>query len=544
MKIAIAQLNSTVGDISGNLQRALKALEEGANRSADIIAFPELFITGYPPRDLLERASFIEKAENALEVLKEKSKMFSDTAIIIGTPLSSSGKLYNSALFIHEGREILRQHKTLLPVYDVFDEQRYFEPAPDIAVAGFKGETIGICICEDAWNEPEFLKNIVYPYDPVARLAQLGSTIIINISASPFYAGKDELRFRLVSRHAERHNVPFVFVNQVGGNDELIFDGKSMFLDKNGFLHSILPSFQETLKVVDTTLRTEKKTYIPEDRIESIYNALVLGVRDYVRKCGFKKAVLGLSGGIDSALCCCIASDALGSSNVLGISLPGPYSSKGSLDDSMSLAEALKIQFKVIEITSVYEQFLKTLEPHFQDLSHDTAEENLQARVRACILMAFSNKFGHLLLTTGNKSEVAVGYCTLYGDMAGGLAVISDVPKTVVYSLAAFVNRDKDIIPKSTIEKPPSAELKPNQRDQDTLPPYDILDRILDCYIDRGFSIQQIVDLGLEEETVKWVIKTLNKNEYKRRQAAPGLKVTSKAFGMGRRMAIAAEYEI
>lgn len=548
MKIAIAQLNPTVGDVFGNLQKALDALAESQKNAADLVVFPELFITGYPPRDLLERAGFLDNTAQALAALTEKTKIFPGLGVIIGAPLPTSGKttrrLYNSAQLIHNGRVLLTQHKTLLPMYDVFDEQRYFEPATESGVAGFKGETLGICICEDAWNEPGLVTHTAYPCDPVAKLAGLGASLIVNISASPFYAGKDELRFRLISRHAEKQNLPFVFVNQVGGNDELVFDGKSMVIGKNGAPLSVLPSFQEAITTVDTSQTIEDKSYIPEDRVAGMYNALVLGVKDYMRKTGFNQAVIGLSGGIDSAVCCCIATGALGSANVLGISLPGPYSSRGSVEDSRALANALDIPFKVIDITPVYEQFLQILAPHFQGVAPDTTEENLQARIRASVLMAFSNKFGHLLLTTGNKSEIAVGYCTLYGDMAGGLAVISDVPKTAVYRLADYVNRDTEIIPKATILKPPSAELKPDQKDQDTLPPYDILDAILEAYIDKGCSLQQIIEQGMDAETVRWVISTIDKNEYKRRQAAPGLKVTSKAFGTGRRMAIAAKHNV
>ena len=373
-------------------------------------------------------------------------------------------------------------------------------------------------------------------------MAKKGATILINISASPFHVGKEEIRYRLIRNHARRYGIPFLFVNQVGGNDELIFDGRSMCIDKWGNPIECFKSFKEQVKTIDTNDKGIPDAYHPQDKIESIYEALILGIRDYMKKCNFSKAIVGLSGGIDSAVTCCLAKEAIGVENVLAISMPSPYSSKGSVEDARKLAKNLGIRFKVIPISSIYHSYVNTLKESLQIEGIDITLENIQARIRGNILMALSNKFGYLLLSTGNKSELAVGYCTLYGDMSGGLSVISDVPKTMVYELAHYINRRSEVIPKEIIEKPPSAELKPDQRDQDTLPPYEILDRILHYYIEEGYSMEEIIALGFESKTVEWVIRAVNKNEYKRRQAAPGLKVTTKAFGIGRRIPIAAKY--
>jgi len=440
---------------------------------------------------------------------------------------------------------IAAQHKSLLPTYDVFDEMRYFDPAPEINTVAFKGETLGISICEDAWNDPELWpRGRIYHCDPIEILARKGATLLINISASPFYVGKEEIRYRLLRNHARKHRLPFVFVNQVGGNDELIFDGRSLCLDQAREPIVVFPSFKEYVQGIDTSLSGIPKLYTPQDKIESIYEALVLGTRDYMKKCDFSQAVVGLSGGIDSAVTCCLAKESIGSKNVLAVSMPSPYSSKGSIEDSRQLATNLGIRFKVISIAEIYHTYLETLKGHFEGKEVDITEENIQARIRGNILMALSNKFGHLVLSTGNKSELAVGYCTLYGDMSGGLAVISDVPKTVVYELANYINRKSEIIPREIIEKPPSAELKPNQVDQDTLPPYPILDQILHYYLEEVSSVEEIINLGFDQETVKWVAEAVEKNEYKRKQAAPGLKVTTKSFGVGRRMPIAAKSDI
>ncbi len=543
MKVTIAQLNPIVGDIEGNLQRVIEILAE-FNGKTDLLIFPELYIVGYPPQDLLDRPWFIKKVEQAITRLAEESSRYPETGILLGAPLPAgrvSGKgLVNAAVLIYRGDKVFIQAKSLLPTYDVFDEGRYFDPAQEVEVIRFKDEVLGISICEDAWNDPDLLPGSkVYDVDPITKLAGCGATLLLNISASPFYLGKEELRYRLIKNHARKHRIPFVFVNQVGGNDELIFDGGSMAIDGSGTPIYLAQYFKEELKVVDLNNRGNPELFKPRERIESVYSALTLGVKDYLRKCNFKKAVIGLSGGIDSALTCCLAVDALGKENVLGISMPSPYSSLGSVEDSRELAGNLGIEFKVVPIGYIFESYLKTLAEHFDGLKTDITEENIQARIRGNILMAFSNKFGSIALSTGNKSEMAVGYCTLYGDMSGGLSVISDVPKTIVYELAEFLNRGGERIPRAIIEKAPSAELKPDQKDQDTLPPYPVLDQILQHYVEDGCSVEEIIALGFDPETVKWVARTVDRSEYKRRQAAPGLKVSSKAFGGGRRMPVA-----
>lgn len=549
MKVTVAQLNPIVGDINGNASKIIDTLVQDREAASDLIVFPELFLAGYPPKDLLERSWIIEKTQQAIQKLKQISIVYPQTGLLFGAPLPTgkdSGKrLYNSAVLIYRGRILFVQHKSLLPTYDVFDEMRYFDPAPEINTVAFKGETLGISICEDAWNAPELWpKGSLYPFDPIEILADKGATLLINISASPFFMGKEETRFRLIRNHAQKHRCPFVFINQVGGNDELIFDGRSLCLDQAGEPILVCPSFREYVQPIETGLSGRPGLYIPQEKIESVYEALLLGLRDYMKKCGFSKTVVGLSGGIDSAVTCFLAKEAVGGENVLGISMPSTFSSKGSIEDSRQLAANIGIQFKVIPMTAIQQAYLETLKEDFAGKEADVTEENIQARIRGNILMAFSNKFGCLVLSTGNKSELAVGYCTLYGDMSGGLAVISDVPKTMIYDLAHYINRESEIIPRAIIEKPPSAELKPNQVDQDTLPPYPILDKILHHYIEEVDSVRKIINLGYDPETVKWVARMVEKNEYKRKQAAPGLKVTTKAFGGGRRMPIAAKYEI
>ena len=543
MKVTIAQMNPMVGDIKGNMKKMEDVLSK---TSSDLIIFPELYITGYPPRDLLERREFIKKVQKANHEVTLLSEKYPERGILFGTVLPNKNEygkgLYNSAVLVYNGKILIEEHKSLLPTYDVFDEARYFDPSSEISTVSFKNEILGISICEDAWNDPDLWLKRNYRIDPIEILVKKGATLLINISASPFSMGKDEIRYRIIRNHALKHKKRFIFVNQVGGNDELIFDGKSMYIDENGNLIDILPSFEEFIKTIDLGLKNPVP-FTPEERISSVYRALVLGLRDYMRKCGFKKAVLGLSGGIDSAVTCCIAVEAMGSENVLGVSMPSEYSSEGSVKDSKKLAENLGIEFKIIPITPIFRSYLSTLKEHFEGRKEDVTEENIQARIRGNILMALSNKFGYLVLSTGNKSELAVGYCTLYGDMSGGLAVISDVPKTMVYELAYYINRESKIIPEEIIKKPPSAELRPDQLDQDTLPPYDILDRILHLYLDQYCTYEEIVKEGLDPETVRWVINAVNRNEYKRRQAVPGLKVTTKAFGTGRRMPIAAVYE-
>ncbi|MFH1688750.1 MAG: NAD+ synthase [Candidatus Eisenbacteria bacterium] len=546
MRIAIAQLNPTVGDFEGNLGKIEETLALVRSERPNLVAFPEMFLTGYPPQDLLEKEWFIDRAEEALAGLARLSGRHAETGILTGTVSRSErtpGKgLFNSAVLLKAGATLLRQHKMLLPTYDVFDEARYFDRADGVELVEFAGEHLGVSICEDAWTDPGLWRRPVYDVNPVADAAALGATLLINLSASPFSVGKDELRYRLFSDHARKHGVPFVLVNQVGGNDELVFDGHSMLVAADGALIELLPGFEEGVRIVDTGSGAAIE-FVADNTVAAVHDALVLGLRDYVAKCGFESVAVGLSGGIDSAVVCALAARALGPENVVGVTMPSAYSSAGSVNDSVALATNLGVRIETVHIADVHNAYLDTLRRIFPVGEVDVTVENVQARIRGNILMALSNREGHLVLSTGNKSELAVGYCTLYGDMSGGLAVISDVPKTMVYELARYVNRERELIPNATIEKPPSAELRPDQRDQDTLPPYETLDRILAMYVDHSMSPADIIAEGLDSETVRWVISAVNGNEYKRRQAAPGLKVTSKAFGSGRRMPIAARFE-
>jgi NAD+ synthase (glutamine-hydrolysing) len=544
-RITIAQLNPVVGDIWGNYGRIRETLERTRAERPELLIFPELFLVGYPPRDLLERRWFIQRVQEAVEAVAALSASYPETGILFGAPLPSAranGKaLINAAVLAREGRIVAVRPKALLPTYDVFDESRYFEAAHEIETVPHGGALLGVHVCEDAWTDPALWNaRYLYNLDPVAELGAQGATLLINLSASPFHVGKEEVRYRLMSQHARAHGAPFVYVNQVGANDELIFDGRSMVFDAQGAPLAICKAFEEEIRTVETAEAGARAVYEPQDEIASVHDALILGLRDYMRKCGFTKAVVGLSGGIDSALTFYLAAQAVGPENILGVSMPSPFSSEGSMVDAHQLAENLGAECRTIPITAIYQSYLKTMTPHFEGRTPDTTEENIQARIRGNILMAISNKYGHLVLSTGNKSELAVGYCTLYGDMSGGLAVISDVPKTMVYALARYANRHGELIPQSSIDKPPSAELKPDQVDQDTLPPYPVLDGILRLYIEEGCSIDEIVAQGYERETAAWVARTVDRNEYKRRQAAPGLRVTTKAFGTGRRMPIAA----
>jgi NAD+ synthase (glutamine-hydrolysing) len=547
MRITIAQFNPVVGDVDGNYRRVEEGLDRAVREAADLVVFPELFVTGYPPKDLLEHNWFMRRVQNTLFRLQKLSKQYPETGIIVGAPAGEtdypSDGLYNAAILIYAGRIEAVCHKSLLPTYDVFDETRYFSVAKSVEPVSFKGEKIGISICEDAWNDPVLWTGTRrYSFDPIAALAEKGATIFINISASPFTIRKEEIRFRLISGHAKKHGVLFIYVNQIGGNDELIFDGRSLVVDKNGAPVALFPSFAEHIETIDTKKPGAGIQYEPQPKIETAFMALRLGLGDYMRKTGFSSAVVGLSGGIDSAVTAAIAADALGSDHVFGIAMPSRYSSEASVLDAQRLAENLGIDFRIVPIDTIYREYLETLETHFEGRKRDVTEENIQARIRGNILMAFSNKFGSLLLTTGNKSELAVGYCTMYGDMSGGLAVISDVPKIMVYELARYINRKGEVIPENILVKAPSAELRPDQTDQDTLPPYEILDGVLIAYIEDRLSIDEIAEQGFDRETVEWVVKTVKRNEYKRYQAAPGLKITSKAFGVGRRMPIASKY--
>jgi NAD+ synthase (glutamine-hydrolysing) len=546
MKIALCQCNPVMGDVAGNARKLVDVFLSAQTREADLLVFPELFVQGYPPRDLLQQQWFIDLGTKALETIFEASRAHPDQGILFGFAMPGtrpSGKrLSNAALLVCNG-EILSQHdKSLLPTYDVFDESRYFDPARARSPVDFKGERLGITICEDAWNDAQLWDRRPYDVDPVAELAAQGATIFINLSASPFHLGKERARLTLAQNHARRHARPFILVNQTGGNDELIFDGASMAVDRDGSLRLLLPSFAEAVRIVDTMAFGPVLQPPLREAAESAHQALICGLADYAGKCGFTKALVGLSGGIDSAVTAALAAEALGPGNVWGVTMPSRYSSEGSVNDSRSLADNLGIRFSVIPIEEPFAAFLQTLAPAFDGREPDITEENIQARIRGTMLMALSNKFGHLLLSTGNKSELAVGYCTLYGDMNGGLGVISDLPKTMVYKVAQHINRRGEIIPQSCITKPPSAELRPHQKDQDTLPPYDVLDRIIELFVEEGKSAEQIAGQGVDANTVAWVICAISKSEYKRRQAAPGLKITPKAFGSGRRFPLAARY--
>ena len=547
MKITLAQLNPVVGDVRGNCAKVAATFAAEAP-ATDLVVFSELFLTGYPPRDLLEKPVLIARVQEALEELVRLSARYPDTGLLVGAPQPTghnTGKgLCNCAVLIHRGQVLLRQGKSLLPTYDVFDETRHFDPAGEVKVVAFKGEVLGITICEDAWYDPELWFRRLYPLDPIEIQAQQGATVLINISASPFQVGKEELRHRLLQPHARKYRLPLVYVNQVGGNDELIFDGRSLALDPAGEAIAVLPGFAEAVATVDLAQPGVPGRYAPLEPIASVHDALVLGLKDYLGKCGFSRAVVGLSGGVDSAVTCCLAAAAMGPGNVLGVLMPSPYTSRASIADSEILAGNLGVEVRLIPITPIYQSYREALAAPLKLGEIEVTLENIQARIRGNILMAISNKEGHMVLSTGNKSEIAVGYCTLYGDMSGGLSVLADVPKTMVYELAAYINRERELIPAQIIRKAPSAELRPDQKDQDTLPPYDILDWIMDYYLTQRCSYADIVKLGFDPDTVKWVIRTIDKNEYKRRQAAPGLKITSKAFGMGRRIPIAAKVEL
>jgi NAD+ synthase/NAD+ synthase (glutamine-hydrolysing) len=547
MRIALAQINTTVGDLAGNACRILETSRAAAEQGAELVVFPELTLNGYPPRDLVEKQTFLDRTEQTLERLAHETREL-DAALVVGyVGRSGSGtgkQAVNAAAVLERGQIVFRQTKMLLPTYDVFDEARYFMPGQHQTPFAAGGRKIALTICEDAWNDKQYWERRLYQRDPVEELIAAGGRVLVSINASPYHMGKRALRLEIFRSAARHHCIPVVYVNQVGGNDSLVFDGSSFAMDAQGNLIASARSFVEDLVLCDIDARTgEQRANLP-DECEAVYDALVLGTRDYIRKCGFERVLLGLSGGIDSSLTAVIAVDAVGRENVFGVSMPGPYSSEHSLTDARSLANALGIGCRVIPITAAYESFLQILDPVFQDAPRDVTEENIQARIRGVILMALSNKWGSLVLTTGNKSELAVGYCTLYGDMCGGLAVISDVPKTLVYQLSRVANRrHPGAIPESVFVKPPSAELRPDQKDSDSLPEYDVLDAILRGYIEEYRSPAEIAaSLGVSVELVSGIINKVDRNEYKRQQAAPGLKVTTKAFGIGRRFPIAQKY--
>jgi NAD+ synthase (glutamine-hydrolysing) len=540
MRIGIAQINPTVGDLRGNFDKILAAYRRLAAAGAELVVAPELALTGYPPQDLVFKSRFVPQN---LEAIAHLHGCIGPTPLLVGYVDRNQGRgkpFHNAAALLEQERPIRKSYKTLLPTYDVFDEDRYFEPGSGGEIFDVAGHRIGITICEDIWTQ-EYLPRPLYEAELVRGLVARGAEIIVNLSASPFSLRKLGIRREMVAAQARAHRCPIVYCNAVGGNDQLVFDGSSIAFNRAGDLLAQLASFQTAEAIVETN-STAALFLEPRHAMEELYAALSLGLRDYLAKCNFKSAVLGLSGGIDSAVVAAIAAESLGKQNVVGVSMPSPYSSPGSIDDALALARNLGIRCLEIPIGDAFAAFKAQFKKIFAGLPEDTTEENMQSRLRGMILMALSNKFGHILLTTGNKSELAVGYCTIYGDMAGGLAVISDVPKTLVYELARWINREREIIPAATIAKPPSAELRPGQVDQETLPPYDVLDQILQLYVEENLSGTDIIARGFDEKTIRWVLRRVDLNEYKRAQAAPGIRVTSRAFGVGRKMPIAQQY--
>jgi NAD+ synthase (glutamine-hydrolysing) len=541
MRAGLAQINTTVGDFAGNADKILRAYRELVAAGADFVVTPELAVCGYPPMDLVFRSGFVAAAQEQVAKLAAQT---GSVPLIVGTVEPNPGPhgrpCHNSAVVLQNGARLVTAHKSLLPTYDVFDEGRYFEPAAEVTVAEIAGKRTGITICEDLWTA-DYLPRDYYGHSPTSELRGLGIDLLINLSASPFEAGKPARRRQMLGGLAARMGVPLVYVNLVGGNDQLVFDGHSLVFGPDGTLAAQLAGFAEQNAVVTLPPRESLKVSDRGDEAD-VHDALVLGLRDYLAKCGFGQVVIGLSGGIDSAVTAALAVAALGRENVLGVTMPGPYSSAGSVDDSVALAHNLGIDCHTVPIGPGYEAVDRQLAGVFAGTPPGVAEENLQARLRGLTLMAISNKFNRMVISTGNKSEMAVGYCTIYGDMAGGLALLSDTPKTMVYRIADYINRDREVIPRATIEKPPSAELRPDQKDQDTLPPYDILDGILRLYVEEQLTTAEIAERGFDADTVRWVASRVEANEYKRQQAAPGIKVTSKAFGIGRRVPIAQKF--
>lgn len=545
-------MNPTVGDFTGNIAKILSASQRAADSGARLTVFSELVVCGYPPADLLDKPSFLARCDTAIEELRLATASLS-TAVLVGTalpaPAGSGKRAVNAAILLDKGQILLEQHKMLLPFYDVFDEQRYFAPATSQRVIDFEGERLAITICEDAWNNKNFWPNRLYPTDPIEDLMRQRPTLLLNISASPFWHGKIQMRRQMLAAIARRHQIPVLISNQVGGNDSIIFDGSSFGMAADGSLLAEAASFREDIVMAESSTPTGRPPIQPEvdteEETRSAYEALVLGTRDYVLKTGFRKVLIALSGGIDSALVAAIAVDALGAENVLAVGMPSQYSSTGSIEDSQELAANLDIRFETLPIADLFHEFTHTLQPLFAKTKPDLTEENLQSRIRATLMMALSNKFSSLVLTTGNKSEMAVGYCTLYGDMAGALAVIGDLVKTRVYALSRWVNRNGEVIPEAILTKPPSAELRPDQKDTDSLPPYEVLDPILEAYVERYETTAQIVAAyGFPPAIVEHVVHLVERTEYKRQQAAPVLKVTPKSFGMGRRFPIAARAQV
>jgi NAD+ synthase (glutamine-hydrolysing) len=547
VKIALAQVDPTVGDFTGNLSRIVEVSRRAAEEGARLAVFPELCLCGYPPADFLEKPSFLARCRSAVDELAQATREL-PVAVIVGAAIPAepgSGKpAVNAAFLIDKGEILLEQHKRLLPFYDVFDEQRYFCPGTSQKVVELEGVRLAVSVCEDAWNDKNFWPERHYAVDPIEELKAQHPEIHINISASPYWHGKRAVRRRMLSAIAKRDGIPVLLANQVGGNDSLIFDGSSLAINAEGELLAEAKCFAEDLVIVDP-FSAPAMTAPEEDDTEGAWKALVLGTRDYVRKCGFKKVLVGLSGGIDSALVAAIATEALGAENVIAVGMPSPYSSEGSIDDSRKLAGHLGIRFEIIGISGLFEEFTKSLEPLFKGMASDITEENIQPRIRGTLLMGLSNKLGALVLTTGNKSEMAVGYCTLYGDMVGALAVIGDLMKMRVYALCRWLNREREVIPQAILDKPPSAELRPGQMDTDSLPPYEVLDPILEAYVERYETPEQIAwTHGFALDLVQQVVRLVERSEYKRQQAAPVLKVTPKSFGMGRRFPIAVKVQV
>jgi NAD+ synthase/NAD+ synthase (glutamine-hydrolysing) len=546
VKIALGQINPTVGDFSGNAAKIIDYSRRAQASGAGLILFPELSVCGYPPRDLVERSSFVARNRETVEQIAAETRGIAVICGLVTPAHSETGKsAMNSAALLLDGKVAFVQSKMLLPTYDVFDEMRNFAPAKSQDLFSFCGNRMALTICEDAWNDKLFWPKRLYTVDPIETLIRAGGNFVLNISSSPFWIGKRELRRDMLVAIARHHKVPVALVNQVGGNDSLVFDGSSLVLNADGNVIAQGRSFEEDLVFFDSKTLTGDLHEQIEGEEASVYAALVLGTRDYMRKCGFQKAIIGLSGGIDSALTAVIAADAVGPENVIGVGMPGPYSSQGSIDDARALAKNLGIRFEVLSINCAVEAYQQTLQQVFAGRKEDVTEENIQSRARGTLLMALSNKFGAIVLSTGNKSELGVGYCTLYGDMVGGLAVISDVPKTLVYRLSHYVNSRRAVIPEATLEKPPSAELRPNQKDSDSLPPYEILDAVLEDYVEAAHAPERIAaDHGFDLEVVRRVVRMVDRAEYKRQQAAPGIKISAKAFGYGRRIPIAAKNEV
>ncbi len=546
MKIALGQINPTVGDFSGNAAKIIDYSRRAQASGAGLILFPELSVCGYPPRDLVERPSFVARNRETVERIASETRGIAVICGLVTPAHSETGKsAMNSAMLLQDGKVAFVQSKMLLPTYDVFDEMRNFAPAKSQDLFSFCGNRMALTICEDAWNDKLFWPKRLYTLDPIETLIRAGGNFVLNISSSPFWIGKRELRRDMLAAIARHHKVPVALVNQVGGNDSLVFDGSSLVFNAEGNIIAQGASFEEDLIYFDSKALTGDMHEQIEGEEASVYAALVLGTRDYMRKCGFHQAIIALSGGIDSALTAVIAADAVGPENVFGVGMPGPYSSPGSIDDARALARNLGIRFELLPINRAFEAYRETLQLVFAGQKEDVTEENIQSRARGTLLMALSNKFGAIVLSTGNKSELGVGYCTLYGDMVGGLAVISDVPKTLVYRLSHYVNSRRPVIPEATLEKPPSAELRPNQKDSDSLPPYEILDAVLEDYVEAAHSAEQIAaNHGFDIELVRRVVRMVDRAEYKRQQAAPGIKISAKAFGYGRRIPIAAKSEV